>query len=136
MDRLAFEEMIANGELLEYAEVYGNLYGTPQAAVQAELDAGHDVILEIDVQGAKLVRESMPEAVTIFVAPPSMLELAERLRERGTDCSEVIEVRLAEAAAEMDEAPCFNFQIVNDDLENAVREAADIIRSCRKERDT
>lgn len=136
MDRPAFEEMIANGELLEWAEVYGNLYGTPVAAVQAELDAGHDVILEIDVQGARSVREVMPAAVTIFVAPPSMAELAERLRVRGTDSSEVIRARLAEATAEMNEAKSFTAQIVNDELENAVREATDIIERCRKERDT
>lgn len=135
-DRAAFEEMIADGELLEWAEVYGNLYGTPAAEVQDQLDAGHDVILEIDVQGARAVRESMPAAVTIFVAPPSLAELAERLRVRGTDSREVIDARLAEAAAEMNEAKNFSFRIVNDDLENAVHDATDIIERCRKERDT
>lgn len=136
IERPEFEAMIANREFLEWAEVYGNLYGTPVSAVQDELDQGNDVILEIDVQGARSVREAMPEAVTIFVAPPSIAELAERLRVRGTDSDEVIDARLAEAAAEMNESGSFTFQIVNDDLGEAVRNAADIIERCRKERDT
>lgn len=136
MDRRAFEQMITEGELLEWAEVYGNLYGTPVTAVRNQLDAGLDVILEIDVQGARSVRAAMPEAVTIFVAPPSLTELAERLRSRGTDDDEAVAARLAEAAAEMDEAGSFTFRIVNDDLENAVNDATAIIERCRKERDT
>lgn len=134
MDRPQFERMIEQGELLEWAEVYGNFYGTPSVAVTDLLDAGQDVILEIDVQGARSVRRAMPEAISIFVMPPSLDALRERLRRRGTDAAEAIESRLTEAGDELGEAKRFTFRIVNDDLDDAVSEAVDIIERCRKER--
>jgi guanylate kinase len=101
LTRETFQEMIETGELLEWAEVYGNYYGTPRRLVYNVLEQGRDVILEIDIQGALQVKEKIPEAVLVFIAPPSLRELCRRLTSRGTDTSEEIKTRLSFTAAEM-----------------------------------
>lgn len=122
LDRKEFERRAQAGEFLEWAEVHGNLYGTPRRAVEEWLEGGHDVILEIDVQGAWQVRERMPEAVTVFVAPPSLEALEERLRRRGTESEEEIRRRLRNAVRENEERTGFRHVVVNDDLRRAVDE--------------
>ncbi|MBR7092370.1 MAG: guanylate kinase [Clostridia bacterium] len=122
IDRNAFERMVAAGELLEHAEYNGNLYGTPRAAVERQLLAGRNVVLEIDVQGAEQIMDSGADAVTIFLAPPSMQELARRLRKRGTEEESVMARRLAIARQEMSHAHRYQFFVINDVLEKAVRD--------------
>lgn len=122
LDRKEFERRAQAGDFLEWAEVHGNLYGTPRRAVEEWLKRGHDVILEIDVQGAQQVRERMPEAVTVFVAPPSLEALEERLRRRGTENEEEIRRRLRNAVRENEERTGFRHVVVNDDLRRAVEE--------------
>ncbi len=119
LSREQFSEKIEQGAFLEYATYVGNSYGTLEAPVQEKLDAGWDVILEIEVQGALAVHAKRPDAVMIFVAPPSFEELAERLRGRGTESEEVIRVRLETARHEMQQRAVFDYLIVNDDLEQA-----------------
>ncbi|MFO1354813.1 MAG: guanylate kinase [Gammaproteobacteria bacterium] len=115
VDHARFEAMIAANELLEHAAVFGNFYGTGRAQVQAHVRAGRDVLLDIDWQGARQVRERMPESVLIFIMPPSLAELGRRLRGRATDSDEVIGRRLAEAQAEMSHWPEFDYVVINDD---------------------
>jgi guanylate kinase len=115
-----FKRLIDSGELLESAEVFDNHYGTSRTQVEKQLGAGHDVILEIDWQGARQVRESMPEAVSIFILPPSLDELERRLRERRTDSEAVIERRLRDATNDMSHWDEFDYVIINDDLDIAV----------------
>ncbi len=122
-----FEALIAAGEFLEHARVFDNLYGTSRAFVSAQLDAGHDVLLEIDWQGAQQVRRAMPQCVSIFVLPPSRRTLAERLARRATDTAEVIARRLADAAGDMSHYREFDYVIVNDDFAQAVRDLQRII---------
>jgi guanylate kinase len=122
-----FEALIARGEFLEHARVFDNLYGTARAFVSAQLDAGHDVLLEIDWQGAQQVRRAMPQCVSIFVLPPSRRALAERLARRATDTAEVIARRLADAAGDMSHYREFDYVIVNDDFAQAVRDLKRII---------
>lgn len=124
-----FEKMVENGEMLEYA-VYGtNYYGTPKKAVTDMLDSGKNVILEIEAQGALKVKEQMPEAVLIFVVPPSIKELKKRLKERGREDDAEIERRIAAAKWEFSQSPKYNYVIVNDDLDQCVRETLSIIKS-------
>jgi guanylate kinase len=120
-----FEALIERGELLEHAQVFGNLYGTGRAFVDAQLRAGHDVVLEIDWQGARQVRARMPECTSIFILPPSRAALAERLARRATDTAEVIARRLADSVADMSHYREFDYVVVNDDFEQA---AADLRR--------
>lgn len=122
-----FEALIARGEFLEYARVFDNLYGTSRAFVAKELDAGRDVLLEIDWQGAAQVRRAMPECVSVFILPPSRATLAERLARRATDTAEVIARRLAEAAADMSHYREFDYVVINDDFERAVQEIERIL---------
>ncbi|MDI6872849.1 guanylate kinase [Candidatus Solincola sp.] len=122
LDREEFLRRAGEGEFLEWAEVHGNLYGTPRGAVEEWLNEGHDVILEIDVQGARQVRERMPEAVTVFVEPPSLEALEERLRRRGTESEEELRRRLRNAVRESGEKGGFRHVVVNDDLQRAVEE--------------
>lgn len=117
-----FRRLREEGELLESALVFDNHYGTSRSQVEKCLAAGHDVILEIDWQGARQVRESMPGAVTIFILPPSRAELERRLRGRGTDSEEVIARRLRDALADMSHWKEFDYCIINDDLDEAVAE--------------
>lgn len=123
VDRDRFEQMIAGGQLLEWAEFAGHLYGTPSAPVYAALDAGHDVLLEIELQGARQVRDSAPEATRVFLAPPSWDVLVERLQGRRTESDEVIARRLATAQVELAAEGEFDRTVVN----ASVPEAADEI---------
>lgn len=133
MDEPAFRAAIAAGDFLEWVEYSGNLYGTLCSDVQARLDGGDDVILEIELVGARAVRAAMPEAVTVFIAPPSMAELAERLRGRGTETAAAIAKRLHRAEAEVAAAEEFDHVVVNDDAGRAAGEVAAIIEAQRKE---
>ncbi|MDN3297313.1 guanylate kinase [Streptomyces ficellus] len=117
-----FDKLIANGELLEWAEFAGNRYGTPRHAVLERLEAGEPVLLEIDLQGARLVRESMPEAQLVFLAPPSWDELVRRLTGRGTEPPEVIERRLEAAKIELAAEAEFDTTLVNTSVEDVARE--------------
>lgn len=128
-----FLEMVANDELLEHAEYVANRYGTPRAYVEQRLEEGMNVVLDIEVQGARQVRRQMPEAVLIFIAPPSLEELEKRLRGRGTDTESAIEGRLIRARQEYQEADFYDYLIVNDDLEKAANQLNAIIEAehCR-----
>ncbi len=116
------DKLIANGELLEWAEFAGNRYGTPRRAVLERLEVGEPVLLEIDLQGARLVRESMAEAQLVFLAPPSWDELVRRLTGRGTEAPEVIERRLAAAKIELAAEAEFDTTLVNTSVEDVARE--------------
>ena len=131
VDRDAFERMIEAGQFLEHADVFGNYYGTSIDAVKALLAAGTDVILEIDWQGAEQVRKSLPEAVSIFILPPSRAALLERLRGRGQDSDEVIERRTLEAVDEMRKHQHADYLIINDDFDEALLELKSIIMAHR-----
>ncbi len=120
VDKDTFEKLRAEGEMLESATVFDNLYGTSRKQVEQHLAEGHHVILEIDWQGAQQVRESMPEAITIFILPPSLQELEQRLRDRRTDSDAVIERRLSDAVSDMSHWVEFDYVIINDDLDRAV----------------
>ncbi len=131
LTRPQFEEKIANGELLEYAEVFGNLYGTPADTVRKRLDEGHIVILEIDVQGGRSVRRLFPDALLIFILPPDLNVLADRMktRNRGED-AETARRRLDAAMREIEQAKTYYTRtIVNDNLDRAVDEVVEIIES-------
>ncbi|MBL1089528.1 guanylate kinase [Streptomyces sp. NPDC001739] len=122
VDDEEFDKLIANGELLEWAEFAGNRYGTPRQAVLDRLAAGEPVLLEIDLQGARQVRESMPEAQLVFLAPPSWEELVRRLTGRGTEAPEVIERRLEVARVELAAEKEFDVTCVNTSVEDVSRE--------------
>jgi guanylate kinase len=115
-----FRAMIAAGEFLEHASVFDNLYGTSQAAVESALAQGRDLLLEIDWQGARQVRERLPEAIDVFILPPSRAALEERLRGRGTDSAEVIARRLADSVTELSHWGEFRYVVVNDRFEEAL----------------
>ncbi|MGW3572268.1 guanylate kinase [Streptomyces sp. NPDC000941] len=123
-----FDKLIANGELLEWAEFAGNRYGTPREAVQNRLAAGEPVLLEIDLQGARQVRDSMPEAQLVFLAPPSWEELVRRLTGRGTEPPEVIERRLEAARTELAAEPEFDTTLVNTSVEDVAQELLTLMR--------
>ena len=123
-----FRRMIEAGEFLEHARVFDNYYGTARAQVEALLADGHGVVLEIDWQGARQVRDAMPESVGIFILPPSRAELERRLRGRATDSEEVIRRRLADAATDMAHWSEFQYVVVNDDFSTALCALADIVR--------
>ena len=122
VDEDEFTALRDDGALLEYAEVFDNHYGTSRDQVREHLEASHNVILEIDWQGAQQVRESMPECITIFIMPPSLAELERRLRDRRTDSPDVIERRLRDAVSDMSHWQEFDYVVINDDLETAVAE--------------
>ncbi|MFE6751458.1 guanylate kinase [Kitasatospora purpeofusca] len=122
VDNDEFDKLIANGELLEWAVFAGNRYGTPRAAVQEKLERGEPVLLEIDLQGARQVRESMPEAQLVFLAPPSWDELVRRLAGRGTEPQDVIEKRLEAAKIELAAEPEFDTTLVNTSVEQVATE--------------
>ncbi len=117
-----FEQMIQKGEMLEYAEYCGNYYGTPKTAVEKWTDEGYDVILEIEVQGGAQVKRLLPDSISIFILPPSMQVLEERLRNRGTETEDVIQGRLQTARKEIPYANECDYVIVNQHLEDAVEE--------------
>lgn len=131
----AFERMIAAGEFLEHARVFDNLYGTSRGAVESELRAGRDVILEIDWQGARQVREAMPECVSIFILPPSRAELERRLRARGQDSDDVIAGRMSAARDEMSHYGEYDYLVINDRFDDALAELRVIFRARRLRRE-
>ncbi len=118
--REKFEDMIANDELLEHNVFVGNYYGTPKAPVINCIENGKNMIIEVDVNGARQIRQKMPEAVSIFIMPPSLEILKSRLSSRGTDKDEIIEKRLGEALREINAAADYDYIVVNDNLETAV----------------
>lgn len=127
VDRNRFEQMVQNGELLEWAEFAGNYYGTPLLPVQKRIEAGESVLLEIELIGARQIRERFPQAQQIFIQPPSMLELERRLRSRGQDSDEAIARRLKRAAEETNAAQEFDFELVNDDLDEALKQLENVL---------
>ena len=129
----AFKELIANGGFLEYAEVFGNYYGTSQAWVESALKRGQDIILEIDWQGAQQIRKAIPHAISIFILPPSREALHERLSNRGQDSDEVIAGRMAEARSESSHYAEYDYLVINDDFEQALNELAAIFIARRQE---
>ena len=131
-----FEALIEEGGLLEHAEFVGNYYGTPLAYVNETLDAGRDVFLEIEVQGAKQIREKAPNALFIFLAPPSLSELKARLVGRGTEPDDIIAKRIATAEAELEMMSRYEYVVENDEVENACDKINAIIKAehCRRER--
>lgn len=135
VSREEFERMIAANELLEYAEYVNHYYGTSLKAIQDRLDAGIDVLLDIEVQGAAKVRERCPQALFIFIIPPSFEELSRRLHNRNTDSEDVIAGRLEKARTEFQEIPKYDFLVINDKVSNAVHEIESILTAaeCRVE---
>ena len=133
VSREEFERMIADDELLEYAEYVDNYYGTSMKLIQEKLDAGIDVLLDIEVQGAAKVRARCPDALFIFIIPPSFEELSRRLHRRNTDSEEVIAGRLAKARQEFREIPKYDYLVINDKVANAVNEIEAILTAaeCR-----
>jgi guanylate kinase len=127
IDEPRFEEMVERDEFLEHARVFDHWYGTGRRHVEELLESGSDVLLEIDWQGARQVRARAPDALTVFVLPPSAQDLETRLRSRGTDTPEVVARRLRDAIGDMSHWQEFDYVVVNDDLERAARELADIV---------
>jgi len=133
--RATFETMIAAGDFLEYAEVYGNYYGTSRAWIEGELALGHDVLLEIDWQGARQVRALFPHMIGIFVLPPSLEELRRRLTARGKDSPESIARRMASAREEISHVLEFEYIIVNEQFDVALADLQAVVRAARLSRD-
>ena len=131
VDKAVFIGMLERGEFLESAQVHGNHYGTSEAWIRAERAAGHDILLEIDWQGAQQVRRIFADTIGIFVLPPSIAELERRMRRRGQDSEEVVRRRLAVAADEMSHAAEFEYVIINKDFEDALRDLIAIVRASR-----
>ena len=127
VDRAEFERMVRAGELLEHAEYAGNLYGTPRRAVEEHLAAGQPALLEIELQGARQVRESFLDAFLVFLAPPSWAELERRLTGRGTEATERVAARLARARVELAAESEFDRVVVNDDVGRAAAELVGLI---------
>ena len=134
--REEFQDRIGRGEFFEYAEYVGNYYGTSMTVIREKLERGINVILEIEIQGAAKVREKMPEAVSLFLVPPSFAELSRRLHARGTDSEETIRQRLETARREVREIVNYDYIVVNDTVDRAVEEILAILiaEGCRKER--
>ncbi len=131
VDQAAFHEMVENGGFLEHAKVFGYCYGTSAETVQAERADGRDIILEIDWQGAEQVRKLVPDAVSVFVLPPSKATLQDRLVARGQDAPDIIETRLNEAQEEMRHHLEFDYLLVNDDFPTALADLQAIVRAER-----
>lgn len=129
MSREEFEGLIEQGALLEYTQYVGNYYGTPIQPIEEHLSKGHDVFLEIEVQGAMKVRERMPEGIFIFLAPPNISELESRIVGRGTDNQDIIYERMQKAREEIEMMKHYDFVVVNDQVENAVQKINAIIQS-------
>ena len=127
VSRERFQEMVEGGELLEWAEVYGNLYGVPRRRVKEALERGHDVLVKVDVQGAATIKRAVPQALLIFLAPPSTAALEERLRDRSTESAAELERRIATAHEEMKQQGMFDYVVVNDEVEMAAAEIDAII---------
>ena len=131
VDVETFRTMIANGDFMEWAEVHGNYYGTSKTWIVNQMAAGTDVLLEIDWQGAQQVRALFPEAIGVFILPPSLEELERRLTGRATDAAEVITRRLAAAQAEMRHVGEFDYVIINDKLEQALADLRSVLQASR-----
>ena len=129
--REKFLSMLENDELLEYNEYIGNFYGTPKAPVIAAIEKGEDILIEVDVNGAKEICEKLPEAITVFIMPPSYQELKRRLSGRGTETEELIDKRMKEALNEIKRAAEFDYIVVNDDINTAVDDIIEVISSSR-----
>lgn len=129
VSRSEFEEMIADNAFIEHANVYGNYYGTSLKAVESLTQQGYNVILEIDVQGAEQIRRLLPDSTSIFILPPSMTELTERLQNRGTDSEDVIAYRLEKSREEIAQSILFDYVIINQELTQAEQDLLAIIRS-------
>ncbi|MGI6443110.1 MAG: guanylate kinase [Synergistaceae bacterium] len=133
LDEAVFKDMISKGMFLEYAKVHGNLYGTRRDMVESELEKGRDVLLEIDVQGAIQIKESMKEAITIFIMPSSAEELERRLRKRGTESEEEIQLRIKNAQKEQLFADKYDHIVINNNLNDTVEKFVDIVKGYRGE---
>ncbi|RWZ60595.1 guanylate kinase [Halobacillus fulvus] len=134
--REEFEHLIRQGQLIEHAEYVGNYYGTPRQYVEETLDQGKDVFLEIEVQGAMKVRENFPQGVFIFLIPPSLEELKDRIVSRGTETEEKVKNRLLAAKEEIDMMDAYDYVVVNDQVDHAVSKVQSIVASehCKRER--
>jgi len=126
-----FREMIERNAFLEWAEVHGHLYGTALDTIKAQMSAGSDILMDVDVQGGRNVKKQFPDSTLIFLLPPSLEILKQRLTARGTDDPEVIEKRMAQASEEIRQCSWYDYIVINDDLEKAVFEAQSIIVSAR-----
>ena len=126
-----FKAMVADDQFLEWAEVFGRHYGTGRAWVESRLKAGHDVLADLDVDGAASVRRLMPEAVLIFMVPPTIGELRRRLAGRGTEIEEQINLRLGRVQSEIDSRSIYDYLVINDNLNDAATEIIDIIQNGR-----
>lgn len=131
LSKKEFLSGIGSGRFLEWAEVHGQYYGTDAIPIEKWLKSGNDVLLDIDIQGARLVRCAYPSALTIFILPPSMNVLEERLRSRGTETPEQLSIRIAAAQSELQEAPWYDYIVVNDKLEEAILDLKAILRAGR-----
>ena len=126
-----FENLIATNGVLEYAEYCGNYYGTPRKIIEEKLESGISVLLEIETVGAMKVKETFPEAVFVFMLPPSIADLDKRLHNRGTDSDEVIAKRIAEATSEINRSFEYDFVFVNDDIDQAINDLDAILTSAK-----
>jgi guanylate kinase len=129
-----FDDMVRNHELLEWAEVHGNLYGTAWSEVQSRIDKGEDVLLDIDVQGGKQIRDRYAESLLIFLLPPSLRELRRRLSGRGTESPEQFQRRMLNARREIEAASIYDYLLINDDLERAAERLSQVVASERLRR--
>ncbi|MBO5211672.1 MAG: guanylate kinase [Clostridia bacterium] len=129
--REKFLSMLENDELLEYNEYIGNYYGTPKAPVIAAIENGDDILIEVDVNGAKEICQKLPEAITVFIMPPSYKELKRRLSGRGTETQDLIDKRMKEALNEIARATEFDYIVVNDDIQTAVDDIIEVMSSSR-----
>ena len=135
LDQAKFDRMVAQGELLEYATVFGNSYGTPRAPIEAALAAGNDVVTDIDWQGTQQLSKTVPrDLVTIFILPPSLAALEARLKTRAQDSAEVVAARMAKSQEEMSHWTEYEYVIINDDLQNSVAQAAAVVTAERGSR--
>lgn len=136
IDKTKFEQMMANNELLEWAKVYDNYYGTPKKQVMEYIQQGKDIILEIDIQGAMSIKKQYPQGVFIFIVPPSIKELEERITKRGTETAEIIKKRLSCATEELSYVSEYDYVVVNDSVDKAVEKLKAIIiaEKCRPQR--
>lgn len=131
-DKEHFEETIRQNGLIEYAQYCDNYYGTPRAYVEQQMQAGNNVILEIEIQGALKIKEQFPESLLIFITPPSGAELKRRLVSRGTESSDVITKRLARAAEESEGIEAYDYIVINDDLDVCVEEVHQLVEASRR----
>lgn len=135
VSRETFEAMAKHGDFMESAEVYGNLYGTSQSWIQAEIAKGRDILLEIDWQGAQQVRKIFPDCITVFILPPSLAALESRLKGRNQDSAEVIEQRLRAAREDISHVGEFDYVIINDKLDEAVQQFKAVVVAAALRRD-